>query len=271
MAVDTWQRSRFLHRRIGTTQLHLRAANLDHVWLAQPAMYRGGLRRRRHHHHQRRACVVQRGTVSTTSSAPATISTTVTPSAAGPVTAELSWSGAANLNLEIVRISDGQLVASATTNNQPEVATFPITPGTAYRITTRAASGTAEYALSLAGNRNFPTAPVTRRNILIINVDDARPEALEVMPAVRRWFGEQGTEFTNASVSTPACCSSRATTMSGQYDHNNGQRNQNTPSLDENHTIQRNLVDHGYLTGHTGKYLHYYANNERAPYWDRWN
>lgn len=118
----------------------------------------------------------------------------------------------------------------------------------------------------------FPNAAAPPRvpNIVIINLDDARFDVMDVLPKTVEWFGDEGITFENAFVSTPSCCPSRATLMTGQYVHNNGQVDQDTPLTDESISIQRYLSDAGYFTGHVGKYLHYYELMERAPYWDRW-
>ncbi len=107
-------------------------------------------------------------------------------------------------------------------------------------------------------------------NIVIINLDDARPEVMDVLPLTSWWFGTGGTTWTNAFVSTPSCCPSRATLMTGQYVHNNGQVDQTTPLTNEWNTVQRHLDQAGWFTAHSGKYLHYYDVGERAPHWDRW-
>ena len=78
-------------------------------------------------------------------------------------------------------------------------------------------------------------------NVVIINLDDARADVMEVLPSVERWFGDEGVTFNNAYVTTPSCCPSRATLMTGQLVHNNGQVDQNTPLTDESTSIQRYL------------------------------
>ena len=82
--------------------------------------------------------------------------------------------------------------------------------------------------------------------------------------------GRGGTNFRNGYVSTPSCCPSRASLMSGRYVHNNGQFRQQNLGFDLDLTIQRYLHDAGYFTGHAGKYLHWLDLSVEAPHFDRW-
>ena len=104
-------------------------------------------------------------------------------------------------------------------------------------------------------------------NILIIVADDQRADTLSSMPAVSRWFGRQGTRFTKAFATTPQCCPSRASILTGRYAHNHGVlTNSDTSRLDETTTLQRYLSDAGYTTAIVGKYL-----NRVGSYFDREN
>ena len=202
---------------------------------------------------------------------PSEIRADFTPTTAGPVTVELSWSGSADLDLVVQREDNGAVIGESTGSGNPERVVADVIPGVDYEIRSIAVSGSADYAVSLAGERDRPTPPAGAPNILIINVDDARTDALEVMDAVMQWFGDDGTFYPNGYITTPACCPSRAALMSGQYNHNNGQIEQNVEHLDEADTLQHYLYDAGYLTGHTGKFLHYVDTSRRGLYWDRWN
>ncbi len=113
----------------------------------------------------------------------------------------------------------------------------------------------------------------TRRpNILIIISDDQRQDGtMGVMPRTRRWFKRDGTEFTNAYVTTPLCCPSRASIFSGRYAHNHGVHQHNDgPTFDDSRSLQRYLGDAGYLTGLAGRYLMGTPLNEDPPGFDRW-
>ncbi len=116
-----------------------------------------------------------------------------------------------------------------------------------------------------------PTTPDDNRpNIIVINTDDQRADSLSFLPKIRSWLGDGGRTYTNALVTTPSCCPSRASLLSGQYVHNHGVVTQLTPALNPDNTIQHYLHDAGYFTGHSGKYLHYIPLNEDVPHWDRW-
>ena len=58
--------------------------------------------------------------------------------------------------------------------------------------------------------------------MLVVVTDDARAETLAVMPKTRRWLGDGGVTFTQGFATTPSCCPSRASILSGRYVHNHG-------------------------------------------------
>lgn len=121
-------------------------------------------------------------------------------------------------------------------------------------------------------------------NVLLIITDDQRAggngtlgpsrgkeSTLAVMPRTVEWFGNQGTRFTNAFATTPVCCPSRASLMSGQYAHNHGVlTNEDGFQLDQSETIQAYLQAAGYRTGIFGKFLNRWDMSIAPPYWDRW-
>jgi len=61
-----------------------------------------------------------------------------------------------------------------------------------------------------------------RPNIVVILTDDQEPASLRYMPVVRRWMQKHGLTFRNAFVTTPFCCPSPASLLTGQYAHNHG-------------------------------------------------
>jgi N-acetylglucosamine-6-sulfatase len=83
---------------------------------------------------------------------------------------------------------------------------------------------------------------------------------LEAMPYTRTLIQEQGMTFENGFVSTPICCPSRTSTLSGLYGHNLGQQATQdwcgnfTGHAIENATWISRLGENGYLAGLSGKY-----------------
>lgn len=99
------------------------------------------------------------------------------------------------------------------------------------------------------------------------------------MPRTWRLLGRAGATFTANYDPTPLCCPSRATYLTGQYNHNNGVLN-NKPGyaslLDKDNVLPVWLQRAGYTTAYVGKYLNGYEAYVRdadtvAPGWDRWS
>lgn len=108
-------------------------------------------------------------------------------------------------------------------------------------------------------------------NVLIILTDDQFQGTLEAMPRTRFWFEEHGTRLTNAIVSSPLCCPSRASILTGRYVHNHGVlRNNLGYTLDLQSTIQKYLQAAGYRTGIAGKLLQGVDPASDPPFWDTW-
>lgn len=117
---------------------------------------------------------------------------------------------------------------------------------------------------ALAGSHRLP-------NILVIMTDDQRLDTLSVMPKTLGWLKQKGTTFTNAFVTTPLCCPSRATLFTGRYAHNHEVRtNRDAERMVQASTIQRYLRRNGYLTAIAGKYLNQWPLKQDPPHFDRW-
>lgn len=116
------------------------------------------------------------------------------------------------------------------------------------------------------------TSSDTQPNILVIVTDDQRTGGtLNVMPRTRHWFREQGVRYPNGFVTTPVCCPSRATILTGRYAHNHGvHTNLDATALDQGTTVQRYLHDAGYLTGMAGKFLNSWPLESNPAHFDRW-
>lgn len=108
-------------------------------------------------------------------------------------------------------------------------------------------------------------ARARRPNVLIFLTDDQRAGPTRVMRATRRFIGRKGVTFTNAHVTTPLCCPSRASIMTGRYAHNHHvRRNPSRRNLNMSTTLQHNLHEAGYRTAVVGKFLNRW-NPTRVP------
>lgn len=131
----------------------------------------------------------------------------------------------------------------------------------------------------IGGNSLFIFAD-SRPNIILIMTDDQAPFTIDFMPVTKSRLAEKGVVFTNATTSTPLCCPSRATFLTGQYAHNHGVLTNRLPNggatiFDDSSTIATWLQSSGYQTIFLGKYLNGY--DELNPPgivpdgWDEWH
>lgn len=128
----------------------------------------------------------------------------------------------------------------------------------------RAGTAQAKSALRLRGR-----CVTQKPNVLLIITDDQRLDgSAAVMPNTWREFGQFGTEYTNAFVTTPLCCPSRASIYSGKYPHNHGVRRNGGLEFDPAESWQRYLHDAGYFMGLFGKYF-FSITPRGAPYFNR--
>jgi len=128
-------------------------------------------------------------------------------------------------------------------------------------------------------------------NIILIMTDDVSVDLIDfvlenrLMPNLQKYLVDEGITFTNSFVTSPACCPSRATSLTGQYPHNNGVwfnkpifidgklvANGGFESFDDSSTVATWLKKVDYNTGYMGKYLNLYHLNPLyiPPGWDNW-
>ncbi len=117
-------------------------------------------------------------------------------------------------------------------------------------------------------------------NIVVVVTDDMRATDWRALPKTQKLLAG-GTEFPNFLITTPVCCPSRSTILTGQYAHHHGVRINEGPNggwhafRDQGHeasNVATWLDEVGYRTALVGKYLNGY-NRSRAkppPGWDRW-
>jgi arylsulfatase A-like enzyme len=126
--------------------------------------------------------------------------------------------------------------------------------------------------------RAGPDPQPLRPNILLILADDQRWDTTgathglggaPVMPGTRAELADHGVEFSQAFMTTPLCCPSRASILSGSYAHRTGVyrndgANGGADDFDDASTLATWLQDAGYRTSLIGKYL-----NQYQRLWDR--
>jgi len=136
--------------------------------------------------------------------------------------------------------------------------------------------GVAAMSHSAGSARAAATQP--QPNIIVITTDD-QPLSMvsgKYMPKTFQQIAEPGTTFTHSIVTTPLCCPSRASMMTGQYAHNHEVVSNNYGLLrDKSNVLPVWLRQAGYRTAHVGKFLNGYEaavgdGAEVAPGWDHW-
>jgi N-acetylglucosamine-6-sulfatase len=119
------------------------------------------------------------------------------------------------------------------------------------------------------------TSDGQRPTIVLIVTDDQRSDTLWAMPTVKRELIAHGVTFRNAFVTTPLCCPSRASILTGRYAHTTGVWQNSGPfggfrRFRDRSTLATRLHDAGYSTALFGKYLNRYQGTYIPPGWDRW-
>jgi N-acetylglucosamine-6-sulfatase len=131
-----------------------------------------------------------------------------------------------------------------------------------------------------AGSATSPAAAAgqSQPNVIVVVTDDMPMLFLSgaTLPTTLQLLGAEGTTFADSVVTTPLCCPSRASFLTGQYGHNNGVLS-NRPGyrdlISKRSTLPMWLRRAGYATVHLGRYLNGYNQEgpkKVAPGWDEW-
>jgi arylsulfatase A-like enzyme len=119
----------------------------------------------------------------------------------------------------------------------------------------------------------------SRPNIIFILTDDQPSHTVDYMPTIKNELMAKGVVFENGFVTTPLCCPSRVSILSGRYAHNHDVLNNTLPlggasKYDDSQSVAIWLQDAGYRTGYFGKYLNGYEDLQPYGYvppgWDVW-
>jgi arylsulfatase A-like enzyme len=118
-----------------------------------------------------------------------------------------------------------------------------------------------------------------RPNIIFILTDDQPYHTVDFMPTVRDVLMKNGVNFTNGFDTTPLCCPSRVSILTGEYVHNHQVYTDRmpmggAPKYDDTNSFAVWLKDAGYRTAYFGKYLNDYDSlkpyGHVPPGWDDW-
>ncbi len=120
-------------------------------------------------------------------------------------------------------------------------------------------------------------AAAPRPNFVVIETDDQTLGQFGrgVMPFTERRIAGRGTRFGNYMVTSPFCCPSRASLLTGQYAHNHEAWNSYSTFDDPANTLASWLRNDGYRTAMVGKYLNHYNQAVSPPTrpetgWSQW-
>ncbi|GMR32696.1 hypothetical protein PMAYCL1PPCAC_02891, partial [Pristionchus mayeri] len=118
-----------------------------------------------------------------------------------------------------------------------------------------------------------------RPNVILVITDDQDIElgSLAAMPRTVRLLKERGVSL-HGYATTPICCPSRTSILTGLYAHNHNVHTNNNNcsgaewrSIHEKRTIGVYGQTEGYMTAYYGKYLNEYDGSYVPPGWDDWH
>lgn len=129
-------------------------------------------------------------------------------------------------------------------------------------------------------SQSNPARDPGKPNIIIILTDDQPVGTTYVMETLNQELIGNGINFNNGFVTTPLCCPSRASILTGEYASHHGVLTNRKPNggaaaFVDTTTLATWLNDAGYATAWMGKYMNAYEDLKPAGYvppgWDEWD
>ena len=120
----------------------------------------------------------------------------------------------------------------------------------------------------------------SRPNIIVILTDDQPYLTIQNMPILTKTLLAEGITFPNAFATTPLCCPSRSSMLTGEYVHNTKVYTNKAPNggatvFNDTSTIATWMQQAGYQTAYLGKYLNEYEllqpYGKVPPGWGQWD
>lgn len=93
-----------------------------------------------------------------------------------------------------------------------------------------------------APDQDAASPPIGPFNVILILTDDQRADAIACMPKLQEHLVRRGVTFSDFFVSTPLCCPSRSTELTGLYAHNHGVRSNGDEEV-ELYDLERDPIE----------------------------
>jgi N-acetylglucosamine-6-sulfatase len=138
------------------------------------------------------------------------------------------------------------------------------------------ANGQAAPAPEPTASPEADEVPVQQRmNVLFVLSDDQTMYSQSAMKYLNSQPYGNWVRFDNAFLSTPLCCPTRATILTGQHSYRTGVVKNDGRPFDDSQSLATWLQDAGYRTGFVGKYFNLVRLDKGDTYvppgWDRWS